>query len=498
MTWEYPVGHAPVVLDQYPAEHFHNVTTSPPYWGLRDYSIMKEHRLKRDAIEWARVYAEEMTLRYGDLGSIYIPKPPEKRDGAWIGKVSIVAVWGGKPSCDHQWGEELPHGRRGKKGISGDGGYIHPTLRDARQGGGSGGGGAYCRGCNAWLGSYGLEPTPELYVEHTLEILRAIRRVLRPDGTVWWNLGDSYNAMRGNGWEQEGWGPADSHGTEKRPRPEGLKQKDLVLLPFRVALAAQADGWWVRSTIIWSKSNAMPESAQDRPTTSHEYVFLLTKAPRYYYDAVAIREEGKKPYNVKNPGGWNSSLGEHHGTIHPEGRTKTTTTDEVRTGRNARTVWEITPKPFKEAHFATFPPKLVERCIMAGTSEYGCCASCGAPYVRRIEKTGTKEHKRKQGTQGEWTGSGKGGRVGGMNDGTHPEGVVVTTIGWEAGCDCKVDVVPCRVLDPFVGSGTTLDTARQLGRHAVGVDISEEYRDIWRRARPLADVADITTYGGGP
>ena len=185
----------------------------------------------------------------------------------------------------------------------------------------------------------GLEPTPEEYVENMVEVFSQVRRVLKDDGTLWLNLGDSYANNHASGGRSESvafhGSPSSKsdHNTPIRPyrRPDGLKPKDLVGIPWRVAFALQADGWYLRQDIVWNKPNPMPESVQDRCTKSHEYVFLLSKRPKYYYDADAISEEGE------------------------EGQ------------RNKRSVWTVNTKPYKDAHFAVFPTKLITPCVLAGT-----------------------------------------------------------------------------------------------------------------------------------
>jgi len=247
-----------------------------------------------------------------------------------------------------------------------------------------------------------------------VEVFREVWRVLKPTGTVWMNLGDSYaaNGTTGGGGavdirtDGRKTTPGDKVRGRKREvrnaRGIGLKPKDLVGMPWRVAFALQADGWYLRSDIIWSKPNPMPESVSDRPTKAHEYVFLLTKSPRYYYDADAIRESNGNEANWDNYGG--KGLHDHKddlvkGMSQPKVMPNATHPN----GRNKRTVWEIATQPYPEAHFATFPEKLVEPCIMAG---------------------------------------------------------------------CPQDGV---VLDPFAGSGTTLAVAQRLGRKSIGTDLSEEY-----------------------
>jgi DNA modification methylase len=216
----------------------------------------------------------------------------------------------------------------------------------------------------------GLEPTPEDYVERIVEVFREVRRVLRDDGTVWLNLGDSYSAQPG---QRKSTDKAGEKQQTKRGSTEvgshavpGLKPKDLVGIPWRVAFALQADGWYLRSDIVWAKPNPMPESVTDRPTKAHEYVFLLSKSARYFYDAGAVKEQGTN----RPPG----NASHKHTTAYAEGdefsRTKGGLLDiGAREQRNLRTVWNIATKPFPGAHFATFPQQLVEPCVKAGSAE---------------------------------------------------------------------------------------------------------------------------------
>jgi DNA modification methylase len=221
-------------------------------------------------------------------------------------------------------------------------------------------------------GQIGLERTPAEFVAEMVNLFRLVRDAMREDGTLWLNLGDSYagsSALTTNAKALKG-KQGTSRGTHGVIAPrdwDGLKAKDLSGIPWRVALALQADGWYLRSDIIWHKPNPMPESVTDRPTKSHEYVFLLTKAERYYYDAEAIAEEGIKP------AGANGSFGNKDAAA----RRVSELTGNMRNGveylvngkRNARSVWTINTAPYPEAHFATFPEALPERCIKAGSKE---------------------------------------------------------------------------------------------------------------------------------
>ena len=253
-------------------------------------------------------------------------------------------------------------------------------------------------------GQLGLEPTPDAYVAAMVEVFREVRRVLADDGSLWINLGDSYatgtKADRGATSTVGPNVPASWSNRNQSVRcgtPVGLKTKDLVGIPWMVAFALRADGWYLRSDIIWSKPNPMPESVTDRPTKAHEYIFLLSKSAKYYYDAKAIRERGVIAAGTKGAKG----SAERFNTAGVNSRPPEY---KVYDGyRNKRSVWHIATYPYKGAHFATFPPTLIEPCILAGS----------APGDT--------------------------------------------------------------VLDPFLGSGTTLAVAKQHGRNGIGCELNPEY-----------------------
>lgn len=275
-------------------------------------------------------------------------------------------------------------------------------------------------------GQIGLEPSPDEYVAEMVAVFRGVRRVLRDDGTVWLNIGDSYaqggsggqsraSTLRGNG--HGGGKPLSRHlqalesgDRVSRKPPAGYKPKDLLGIPWRVAFALQADGWFLRSAIVWAKPNPMPESVRDRPTGAYEMVFLLAKQDRYFYDADAIREENAPPTQNrfsrtrKNEARVDVSRHDKKG-INGSGADYT---KYSHCGRNARNVWTIAPKPFKGAHFATMPIDLAERCIKAGS------------------KPGDT------------------------------------------------------ILDPFLGAGTTGLAAKQLGRKCVGIELNPDYARLAR------------------
>jgi len=328
----------------------------------------------------------------------------------------------------------------------------------------------------------GLEPTPEAYVANMVAVFREVKRVLRPDGTCWLNLGDSYAANRGyqvpdNKWSDVG----NNHGMNV---PEGLKPKDLIGIPWMVAFALRADGWWLRSDIIWHKPNPMPESVTDRPTKAHEYMFLLTKSANYFYDQDATREPITQSTIERGQYGWNGKSGDapevgarsgsNFHRLKDGGITMADVGMANPAGRNRRTVWTIATESYSGAHFATYPRALVEPCVKAGTSERGCCPKCGAPWERVTEKpegypTGSyHDHK--------MDGVGYGLRQNGKGPKNLPLGMQAYTTGWRPTCKCGIETtVPATVFDPFAGSGTTLLVARQLGRNGVGLDLSMPY-----------------------
>ncbi len=355
----------------------------------------------------------------------------------------------------------------------------------------------------------GAEPSPDCgthgqaqcggcYVCSMVGVFREVRRVLRGDGTVWLNLGDTWTSggratYRSGASNNKGHQVQDDLG-----RPDaGLPQGNLVGIPWRVALALQADGWILRSDIIWHSPNKMPESVTNRCTKSYEHIFLLAKCNDYYYDAVAIEEPAKESSQRREAAGFvESERDEEYKNIGGvDGRARLGLREKcgIHATANKRDVWIVPTQGYKGAHFATYSPRLITPCILAGTSEYGCCAACGAPYERVVARTdgrsamddgacrrtppGQEPHSHHCGRK-DRDRSFPSQRNGKAGSGSTLDTEVARreTAGWRKVCGCRTDeVLPAVVLDPFVGSGTTVATAVDLGRRGVGVDLSEAY-----------------------
>lgn len=397
--------------------------------------------------------------------------------------------------------------------------------------------GAFCS-CGAWFGCLGLEPDLDLFVDHIVLIFKEVKRVLRHDGTLWLNIGDCYGqgGARANKQkliddrrraQEKGYASGAFAGTSKgQDRAAAtiggeIKAKDLCGQPWRVAFALRADGWHLRSDIIWMKRNALPESVKDRPSKQHEYIFLLSKSKKYYYDRFGIQEpisaetgarylravSGNHKYTQGAPG---QGIQRGLDGARPNRTKDRAAAMSVPSKRNKRTVWDIPTNSFKGAHFAAFPLALPATCLLAGTSEKGCCVTCEAPFERVTRPSAAYASR---------LGKAYNHHMEDLTEGHKIKAASVTsdylTVGWRPTCGhyqayydsmplaknprkrarqiaarTRVNRLkrapllgdyptkPCVVLDPFMGAGTSALAALINGRDALGIELSEKYIEI--------------------
>jgi DNA modification methylase len=389
-----------------PDKHFQTCITSPPYYGLRDYGT-----------------------------------------ASWVG---------GSENCSHI-GDTLGNNRN----------FIDEGGRGSNKASLSTGDCIKC-GAKRVDSQIGLEETPEQFVESLVNVFREIKRVLKDDGTLWLNLGDSYSSGgRTTTTNQSVRGDKD-YGVTRPPPVEGIKPKDLFGIPWRVAFALQADGWYLRQDIIWNKPNPMPESVQDRCTKAHEYIFLLSKSPHYYFDNVAIKEE-TTTFDNSNRDRDTTKLN------NTPGRTKMAglKTNQYET-RNKRSVWTVNTKPYKEAHFAVFPTDLIEPCVLAGSSAK-ICSGCGKSYRREMVTTDVPDRIVRDHMVGVIPKRDKPSRMNSKD----MLSLTKEDNGFVKQCNCDTDhTEQDRIIDPFGGSGTTALVADRHNRDATVIELNEEYIEI--------------------
>lgn len=429
-----------------------------------------------------------------------------------------VRIWGGLPKCEHEWGNDIIKKQTTPTAFAGRFGEGYNRIEKPSEDITVNVKTSFCVKCGAWRGSLGLEPHPQLFIDHLVEICREIKRVLKPSGTFWMNLGDTYYGSGGKGGQYEKFMPNKGQPTHYRQssktRSKWLQPKQLLMIPARVAIALQHDGWILRNDIIWHKPNHMPSSAKDRLTNAYEHVFLFAKQGRYYFDLDAIRKPHKESTlqreqyghkiskfmggqnrhkellekgfiklemnpRGKNPGDlWEieeEKLTKHDIAVGRIGNFSYT--DPLHTkeyhpkGKNPGDLWRIPTAPFHGAHFAVFPSALIKPIVKAGCPRW-ICSRCGKPRERILEKSGRVRQHWAPGTDVK-TEAAKG-----------PHGKTSTlvtgykfnyeTVGWSE-CGCGEKWVGGVVLDPFGGSGTVGKVARKLGRRFILIEIIPEY-----------------------
>lgn len=341
-------------------------------------------------------------------------------------------------------------------------------------------------------GQIGLEESPQAFIAKLVDVFRECMRVLHPSGVLWLNMGDSYcTGSKGRTHDASKsmlhGGLATQDACRRQPSKihPGWKPKDMMGMPWRLAFALQDDGWYLRSDCIWAKTNAMPESVPDRPSKAHEYVFMLSKSPRYFYDQDSCRtpqkslgkkHEGKSGYKDGHPSKQNGHVGMTR-QLHPGGAAM-------------RTIWTMPVGRTKNAHFATFPKHLVRPCVRLGSSAKGCCPTCLEPWVRVVKKIRVATRpgaKSKVKVPSGWdTDNGSHGTI--HKDGRRLASDVTGNrdperhcteripVGWKQNCKCdEAEPVPCLVFDPFLGSGTTIQVAVEEGRRGFGIELNPKY-----------------------
>lgn len=411
-------GNSMDVLKEMPSESVDCVVTSPPYWMLRDYQ--SEH-----------------------------------------------VIWGGGPNCEHKWAINVkkPNGGQGSKSASvGANKNDSANMRDHDVITNK------CLKCGAWKGELGLEPHFNDYISHLCDIFDEVKRVLKPTGTVWVVIGDSYSThasgSKNHAHNFQSAEVASEHGIGTVKKPKTLPEKCLVQIPSRFAIEMVNRGWILRNEINWFKRSCMPSSIKDRFTIDFEKVYFFVKEPRYYFEQ---QFEPLSSVTMKGTDG-----------IYAVGRDRPREDYINPLGRNKRTTWEVNPKPYSGAHFSTFPPDLIETPIKAGCPKY-VCSKCGAPKYPIFESNNpSKEFM-------EWDDNRKSGAEGSYQSRQsikslhRQDGGVYSTVefkGYEPSCDCGVEFVPGVVLDPFAGVGTTIMVAEGQGKIGLGIEINPKNEEL--------------------
>ena len=438
-------GNALDVLRSLPADSFHATCTSGPYWGVRAYQT-----------------------------------PP--------------VVWGGTPGCGHRWESTRP--RRTRKAADATSAYerARPGANyDAFPS-------ETCSACGAWRGELGQEPTPEMFVDHVSMVFEEVRRVTRPEGIAVLVIGDTMATHPAGVTDERRFSKSSIHvGVDRTAivqsgmmdkRAPGLKEKDVVGVPWMVAFRLRSDGWYLRQVIVWSKPNPNRNSVRDRPGLSHEYVLLLAKSNRSYWDIEGVRHEysqdtmpeiGEKYAGLSQKG---LAPREYRAVDPSEAKRSMIRSLSRHAGSTLQSVWEILTPNYDGPHYAVYGDTIPEIVVRLGTSQRGVCPACGAPHVRRLRPNPGGEEApypaRPLVVRG-WAGRPL----------VEPPPELCD---WVPSCGCGAgEPVPALVLDPFVGKGTTCEVARRLGRRSVGIDLNiglaREETGQWADLESFAEVA---------
>jgi len=437
-------GDCRKVMSDWPPNCIDFVMFSPPFWGLRDYGEEAE------------------------------------------------SVWDEDENCGHKWGDKIPHPQSKSGKHTSD---IELGAKDAQhQVREEGDMGSFCQKCGAWKGQLGLEPDYRMYVQHLVEVGREIKRILKPSGSWYLNLGDTYaGSGMGRSSVDPKWEGARKGEVDPPQQSSSISAKCKMLMPYRVALALIDDGWICRNDIIWLKPNPMPSSVKDRLNTTTERIFHFVQEKKYYYDLDMIREEysNSSIQRVSQNNG-NPNFNGDRRRSHPNNAKETLNPDQFTNpkGKSPGDMIEQTTQPFPEAHFAVYPPDLCEKPIKSSCPPK-VCVECGTPFEREAERV----------DQG-WDGSKYGERAVEATGGAISGGTNKSTLGssggklvgkyiskgWQKTCDCNTDETrPGIVLDPMCGAGSTLVKAKQLGRRYIGIEISDEYAEIARERLEKGD-----------
>lgn len=466
-------GDAKEVLKQLPNESVDMAMTSPPYWGLRD-------------------YGEE-------AGSL----------------------WGGDKDCVHSWKR---HKVEPSSGSPSDKSGLREDPKKKQKENWSKGIESeevevnFCSKCGAWKGQLGLEPKPDLYVKHLMSIFDELKKVLKPTGLFFLNIGDTYSDS-GGAPEDTGKRSYDKGSFRNGTVKTNLPQKCMSMIPERVMMSMVDRGWILRNKIIWNKPNPMPESVKDRFSTGYEFIYMFSKQKRYYFDLDAVREPyseaTKKRHEyakrVDETYGENTNQKREDVDFRPQnkqvrkGRKSIQQQMDLNKGKNPGDVFEVTTQPFPDAHFAVYPPELCEKPIKAGCPQK-VCVECGTPYEREVERKGgpsgdhlkhaeeSEHQKAHEDNRGSNTASGST-----LAERYRKEGYPTRVHkGWQKKCDCPTEQTkPGIVLDPFAGAGTTCLKASELGRRYIGIEISEKYAEMARERVGKGRNSKITEFNGG-